>query len=138
MVEIDRFSKVEEASQPRYKGYHIGAERNDRDKATGAKIIDNAKHIDHLRADQRDSVRMRVEQHLPFLLAQLDSRARSIVNLAELKKYCEMHEWQEPTGPTLTATHDGKSLNPEPFYGKKVELRPHPPAEVVPSFRTVL
>ena len=125
-VEVDRFLKVEERSQQRYKGYHISAELNDLNRSTGEKIIDNAKHFGRLDSEKRDWVRSRVEQHLPFLLAQFDMRARSLVNLAELMGMAEAKTWREPTGPTITVMQNGKPIDPEPYYGKKVEVRQYP------------
>lgn len=47
-IEIDRYLQIKEVSNPRYKGYHIGAERNDWNRKTNEQIIDNAKHFSHL------------------------------------------------------------------------------------------
>lgn len=134
IVEIDRFLKVEERVHPRYKGYHISAELNDLDHSTGDKIIDNAGHFERLKAKKRDWVCSHVERYLPFLLAQFDMRARSLINLAELKAFADHKTWREPTGPIITAMQNGKPVDPEPFYGKKVEVRPYPLAEVGQRF----
>lgn len=129
IVEADRFLKVEERTQPRYKGYHIGAERNDWHRATGAKVIDNADHFERLGAEKSDWVRSRVDRHIPFLLAQFDMRARSLVNLAEIRAMAESQTWKEPTGPTLTVLKDGEKTSSERCYGRNVEVRPYPLSE---------
>ncbi|MFY0661460.1 MAG: hypothetical protein JXR15_13285 [Shimia sp.] len=126
VVEMDRYLKVDQHEQLRYIGYHISAELNDWDRSSGDKIIDNARHFEHLKAEQRVSVRNREEQHVPFLLAQFDMRARSLVNLAELRAIAERRKWSEPTGPCVTATVDGNSANPALFAGESTRVSPRP------------
>lgn len=128
-IEIDRYLQIKEVSNPRYRGYHIGAERNDWNRKTNERVIDNSKHFSHLNAEKRGAVRRRVEQYLPFVVAQFDMRARSIINLGELRALASERNWREPTGPTVTVKIDGQEIDPTPYMGQPVEVRPYPLAE---------
>ncbi len=128
-VEIDRHLQIKEVSNARYKGYHIGAERNDWNRKTNERVIDNAKHFSHLNAEKRSAARRRVEQYQPFVMAQFDMRTRSITNLGELRALAFKSSWREPTEPTVTIETDGQEIDPTPYLGQSDVVQPYPLAE---------
>lgn len=117
-----RYNEVKETERQRYRGFHIGAERNDWHKGSDEPLIDNQRHFSHMAAEDRAWVKQRVECHVPFALAQLDMRARSLVNIAELQSHAEDFHWRVP-GPIFTVTVDDAVVDPLPFYGHDVEAR---------------
>jgi len=76
-----------------------------------------------------------VEKTIAFPLAQIEMRARSLVNLATFQEYSGHVSWKAPTGPTI-AVHDtnGTEIDPEPYYRKKVEVQRYPTAEARQRF----
>lgn len=115
---LDR--EIVEWREPCYTAYHIGRERNDFDRKSGDALIDNARHYTRLPAEEQAWVRERVEQHIPFLLAQLDQRARALVCMAELQAFAASEGKPLTFNVDITVKVDGRLVDPEPFYGKKV------------------
>lgn len=65
-------------------------------------------------------MREHVEQHVPFLLAQFDQRARALVCMAELQAFAASEGKPLKFNVDITVKVDGRLVDPEPFYGKKV------------------
>lgn len=128
LIKTDQHLNVEQRSQLRYKGYHIGGELNDWHKGSRQPVIDNAKHFELLDRQKQAWVRERVERHFPFRFAQFDARARSLINLRELQEFALNKTWNEPSGPTVLATVNGKMVDAAPYAGQNIQTHPQPPA----------
>lgn len=90
-----------EHTQLRYQAYHIAQVRNDYDLLMAATLPDNPRHYTRLPRMEQNWVRERVEETVPFLRAQFESRARELVNLVEMRGFAESFEWHPPVAETL-------------------------------------
>ncbi|WP_102224675.1 hypothetical protein [Acidimangrovimonas sediminis] len=126
-VMVDQYTRVEEKTRSRYRAFHIGIERNDWDRGTEERLIEQVDHISLISTEKQRSVRSEVGKIIAFPLAQVEMRARSLVNLATFQKHAASFSWKAPTGPSITVKDgNGNELDPEPYYGKKVEVRAYP------------
>lgn len=135
---IEQFTRLEDRTRSRYRAIHIGIERNDWDKKSDELLIEKAEHFSLLGVERQSAVRAEVEKTIAFPLAQIEMRARSLVNLATFEKHSESFDWKPPTGPTITVTDgNGNELDPEPYYGKRVEVGPYPTTDARQRFLTM-
>ncbi|WP_205388909.1 hypothetical protein [Sulfitobacter sp. JL08] len=103
--------EINDATRPRYRAYHIARDRNDLDELTGEELIDNARHYTSLPKDIQLSVRSRVEQHFPMIMAQFDKRVRELICLAELRKFAESAGLPRPI-PKVRIKRNGNWIDP--------------------------
>ena len=116
--------EIQETTRRRYKAYHIARERNDSDERTGEELVDNARHYTNLPKDIQLSVRSRVEEHFPMIMAQFDTRVRGLICLAELKAFAESAGLPR-TIPKVRVKRNGKWSDPgQPLSDLQMSGRP--------------